>query len=261
MTKGDNGNMVRGADFEKTWIGHCFVTKVTKLQLMNAVNSWIAAREKCRHISSINVTKMVLMQHDERIASSLLGSAVNIADGFPVYAATFLLRDPIPERLTGVDLMLDLLGLANANNYRLFFFGAKSEVLELVLAKVRVEYPNLVIAGSRNGYFRKEEEKSIVHEIAKCAPDILLLALGMPQKEYFILEHLDQLNSPVILPVGGSFDVYAGLKKRAPKYVQRFGVEWLWRAFYDKSKGLHVLNSLFPFCRIVLKAMINGRRA
>ena len=110
-------------------------------------------------------------------------------------------------------------------------------MLNKVIINCRKQHPKIKIAGSRDGYFKKDEEDSIVREIASASPDILLVALGLPQKEYFIDDHGSSLNSSVILPVGGAFDIYAGVKKRAPFWVQKLGIEWLWRSIYDRSRA------------------------
>ena len=245
------------ADFKKSWIGNCFVTNARKSDIIQSIQQWIRVKDRSRHISSVNLTKLVMMQNDSRLAKSILTSAVNLADGFPIYVATRLLGDPIPERITGIDLMIDLLHLSDRNEYRAFFLGSKQDVLEKVVKKVRRIYPGIVIAGSQNGYFRKEEEAGVAESIGATNPDIIFMALGLPQKEYFILDHAQRLSAAVILPVGGAFDVFIGQKKRAPMWVQKMGGEWIWRSLFDKSKAKHIFINIFPFVKIIYDAMVN----
>ena len=243
----------------KTWLGGCFLSHISKPDLLNLVADWIGAGEKGHYVAAINVSKLVAMQSDEKLAGFLRSSSVNIADGAPIYAATRLVGKPIPERITGVGLMEDLMELADENQYRVFFLGSKQDVLEKVIDQCERAHPGLVVAGARNGYFGKEQEPSIVAEIAASNADILFVALGIPQKEYFVDDHIEELNVSLALPVGGAFDVFAGSKIRAPRWVQRLGVEWLWRSVYDRSRAGLIRSSFLPFMKIVLREILSQR--
>lgn len=252
-----NPHISSNSGLKVSWISNCFVTNETKLCIIDAIQRWIVSKDRVRHISSVNLTKLVMMQKDSRLAQSMLSSAVNLADGFPIYLATRLLRDPIPERITGIDMMMDLLRLADKNRYRVFFFGSKQDVLDMVIDKIHKDYPNIIIAGCRNGYYSGEDEKDVANSIGATRPDILFMALGLPQKEYFIVDHADRLYAPVVLPVGGAFDVFVGTKKRAPLWIQNIGGEWIWRSVLDKSKARHVMRNIGPFIKIIITAMID----
>jgi N-acetylglucosaminyldiphosphoundecaprenol N-acetyl-beta-D-mannosaminyltransferase len=240
---------------EKAWIGDCFVSKISMSELLSLVNEWIEKDQKNKCITAINASKLVMSQKDKKLADYVLNSSINIGDGISIYLATLLIGDPIPERIAGADLMIQLLKLANEHSYKIFFLGSRQDVLERVIDKCQAQYPNVKIAGIRNGYFKKDEKDAVVREIASASPAILLVALGLPQKEYFVADYGGLLNSSVIVPVGGTFDVYAGVKKRAPQWVQRLGIEWLWRSAYDRSRARLVFKSLFPFILILIKEM------
>ena len=250
---------------EKSWVDGCFLSKISNSDLIFLVNEWIETRQKNNYITAINVSKFVMMQKDKKMADYVLKSAINIADGFPIYLATHLVGHPIPERITGVAVMEDLLKLADDKGYKVFFLGSKPQVLDQAVNICRAQYPNLNIVGKRNGYFDKNEEESVVREIAGAAPDILLVGMGLPQKEYFIDDYCTRLNASVILPVGGAFDVYAGVKKRAPVWVQKLCIEWLWRSLYDRSRAGLIYKSLVRFSFIlageILKQRILKRRS
>ncbi len=247
------------AGIDVSYVGNCFVSKITKETTLRLIDNWIRSGKKDHRITAVNVGKLVMLQTDKKLSGYVMGSAVNIADGFPIYLATRLLGDPIPERITGVALMEDLLRLANTNRYSVYFLGSQPQVLKRVVGKCRREYPNLKISGHRHGYFSQDEIRSLVREIACSEPDILFVALGLPQKEYFVDDHGPQLNASVVLPVGGAFDVYAGVKKRAPSWVQKIGAEWLWRSAYDRSRALLVYRSVIPFSFILIKAFFRQR--
>mgnify|MGYP003806850081 CR=1 FL=1 len=232
-------------------MGGCFVSCISKRDLLSQICSWIESRECGRYVAAVNVSKIVLLQKDRKLASFMASSSINIADGSPVYYAARLLGSSTIERITGIELMEDLLRLAGQRGFRVFFFGSKQKVLDVVLEKCRRLYPGLTIAGARNGYYTPEEEQIIVREIAASNVDILLVALGLPQKEYFVHDHVRELRCPLILPVGGGFDVFAGIKRRAPRWVQKIGVEWLWRSMYDMSRAKLVKDGFVPFLKII----------
>ncbi|MCP4665097.1 MAG: WecB/TagA/CpsF family glycosyltransferase [Deltaproteobacteria bacterium] len=244
---------------ERSWIDGCFISKISRSRVLALVSEWIDQGKRNKYITAINVSKLAMMQKDKKLSDFVLNSSITIADGFPIYLATRLTGNPVPERITGVDLMEHLLKLANDKQYTVYLLGSKPRVLNEVTNKLQYLYPDIAIAGSRDGYFRKEEELLVVQEISAARPDILLVALGLPQKEYFIDNHRDQLNAAVILPVGGAFDVLAGFKKRAPQWVQNAGIEWLWRSVYDRSRAALILSNVFSFTRIVITEIIRQR--
>jgi len=244
---------------QKSWIDGCFVSKISKAELLSLVKAWILSKQKGKYVTAINVSKLVMMQKDKRLADCILKSSINIADGFPIFRATRLLGDPVPERITGIELMEALLELASNNRLSVYFLGSKPQTLQKVLDRCMTQYPSVNIVGSQHGYYRKEEEDFLVKKIASLNPDILLLALGLPQKEYFINDYGSQLNASVILPVGGGFDVYSGEKKRAPYWVQNMGIEWLWRSVYDRSRGRLIYINFLPFIKILLEEMFKQK--
>ena len=206
---------------------------------------------KGKYITAINISKLAMMQKDKDLQEYILNSSINIADGFPIFLATHLLKNPVPEQITGIQLMEELFRIANNHSYSVFFLGSKPNIVKRVVVKCRHQFPQLIIAGYRDGYFKQEEKHTVVKTIAETAPDILLVALGIPQKEYFVKEHLHELSASLVLPVGGAFDVYSGVKKRAPKKVQQLGIEWLWRSFYDPSRAALIVKSIIAFIYIV----------
>ncbi len=250
---------IENTETHKSWLGGCFISKINMSDLLKVIHSWIAEKERGHYITAINVSKLVMMQKDKKLADYILRSSINIADGFPIFLATRLLGNPVPERITGVELMERLLVQANKNKYRVFFLGAKPEILEQVLAKCAVEYPDLMICGSQDGYYDRSKEELVVQQVAASNPDLLLVAMGIPQKEYFIDDYHSELNAVLSLPVGGAFDVYAGVKSRAPAWVQKTGVEWLWRSLYDGSRARLIYKFIPTFFRIFIQELFNQR--
>jgi N-acetylglucosaminyldiphosphoundecaprenol N-acetyl-beta-D-mannosaminyltransferase len=245
--------------FERSWIGDCFIDKVSKSSLLSAVDEWIRSGSKNNYIIPLNMGKLAMMQKDKKLSECITNSNINIADGFSMFIATRLIGNPVPERITGIELMIDMLKLADEHKYNVFFLGSKPEILELFVDKCKVKYPNINVVGERDGYFNDSEKNAVVCEISASNADILFIALGMPQKEYFIYEYSNKLNTSVILPVGGGFDVFVGVKKRAPRIVQICGSEWVWRSLYDKSRMTLVVKSFFSFITILSSEIFRQR--
>ena len=171
----------------------------------------------------VNAAKMVHMQKDQELYESVVSSDIINADGQAVVWASKFLGQPLPERVAGIDLMQNLVKLAYEKNYKVFFFGAKEEIVSEVVSHYIEMYSSDIIAGYRNGYFKKEEEKSIAEEIATSGADILFVAISSPTKEIFLHQYKDIINTPFIMGVGGSFDVVSGKVKRAPVWMQNAG--------------------------------------
>ena len=143
---------------------------------------------------------------------------------------------PLPERITGIDLMQNLVKLAYEKGYKIFFFGAKEEVVKKVVEKYSNEFSKDIIAGYRNGYFKQNEEEFVAKQIADSGADILFVAISSPKKEIFLNKYKGTINVPFIMGVGGSFDVVAGVIKRAPKWMQKCGLEWFYRLLQEPKR-------------------------
>jgi len=147
-----------------------------------------------------------------------------------------MLGTPLPERITGIDLMFGLLKRASEKNYSAYFLGAKSQVVEKVVEVVKKTYPDLRIAGYSDGYFSESEEYNVAEDINKSSADILFVAISSPKKEIFLKKWRSSINVPVCHGVGGSFDIIAGVTKRAPMWMQKVGLEWLYRLIQEPRR-------------------------
>lgn len=157
------------------------------------------------------------------------------ADGIGIVKGAALLGNPVPERVTGFDLMRTLLQHADLHHDRVFFLGAKPAVLRQTLAAVRKQYPGVVIAGSHDGYFAPDEAAEVAAQIKAARPAFVFVALGFPKQEMFIHQFRDQ--TPALwMGVGGSFDVLAGVAQRAPQSWQEHHVEWLYRLLQNPRR-------------------------
>ncbi|WP_299244509.1 WecB/TagA/CpsF family glycosyltransferase [uncultured Aquimarina sp.] len=207
--------------------------------------------QKQLHHTVVNAGKIVALQKDLELCKSVNEADIINADGQAVVWAAKFLGKPIKERVAGIDLMENLVLEAYKNNHKVFFFGAKEEVVKRVVEIYTQKYSSDIIAGYRNGYFDKNEETSIAQEIADSKANILFVAISSPTKENFLYHNKDVLSKVnFTMGVGGSFDVVAGLVKRAPVWMQNIGLEWFYRFVQEPKrmwKRYLVGNSKFIF--------------
>lgn len=201
---------------------------VTMTEAVAAVERMIETRTPGQH-GCLNAAKLVRLQQDDELRAALWSCDLVTADGQAVVWAARLLGTPVPERVAGIDLMERLLDLAVERGFRVYLLGARQNVLERAEAVIRGRHPGIVIAGSHHGYFRPEDEHDLVTRVAETRPDLLFIALDTPKKELFLARHRDRLAVPAAMGVGGTFDVLAGVRRRAPQWAQRAGLEWLFR--------------------------------
>lgn len=184
----------------------------------------------------LNALKVAYAHANDDLRKIINDCAIVNADGQSVVWGARLLGIPIKERVAGIDLMQALLRAAEGKRWGVYFLGAQEEILQLMVSKLQKSYPNLLISGYRNGYFSTEDERSVVDDIKSCKPDILFIGISSPKKEIFLNKYLNELNIPFSMGVGGSFDIIAGKTKRAPRIIQRIGLEWLYRVYQEPKR-------------------------
>ncbi len=184
----------------------------------------------------VNAAKVVEVDKNPELKAIIESCEIVNADGQAVVWASKILGNPLKERVAGIDLMQALVQRASQKGWSIYFFGAKQEVLDRVVERYRKEFPMLRIAGTRNGYYAPEEESKIAADISKSGAHILFVAISSPKKEIFLNKYLYAMNVPFVMGVGGSFDVVAGLTKRAPLWMQKVGLEWLFRFLQEPRR-------------------------
>lgn len=184
----------------------------------------------------INASKTVLMQKDKKLKEIIKNCKLINADGQSIVWASKILKNPLPERVAGIDLMFELIRLAEEKKYGVYFFGATSDVVEKTVNIFKEKHPKLIVSGYRNGYFTEKEEEDIIKDMKKSQAKILLVAFSSPNKEYWLDKNIDNLNIPFCMGVGGSFDVVAGKTIRAPKWMQKSGLEWFYRFMQEPRR-------------------------
>jgi N-acetylglucosaminyldiphosphoundecaprenol N-acetyl-beta-D-mannosaminyltransferase len=179
---------------------------------------------------------IMLARKDEHFKNILNSASICTADGIGVVYGAKILKTPLPERVAGFDLGSALIEYAAQTKKSTFFFGAAPGVAEIAAEKLIEKYPNLKIAGTRNGYFKDEETPEIIEQINESCADILFVCLGAPRQEKWIYENRDKLNVKLALGLGGSLDVFAGVAKRAPKIFIKLNLEWFYRLLKQPSR-------------------------
>ena len=203
---------------------------------LELIDKHISTQQSLHHVV-VNAGKIVAMQDDAQLMQSVNEADLINADGQAVVWASKILGKPLKERVAGIDLMSNLVELAHKKEYKIFFLGAKEEVVKKVVQTYTAQYTENIIAGYRNGYFSTEDEKDIANEIAASGAQILFVAISSPTKENFLYTHKETLSKVFfVMGVGGSFDVVAGLVKRAPKWMQNLGLEWLYRLLQEPQR-------------------------
>ncbi len=155
-------------------------------------------------------------------------------DGEGVVKAARILNYSIWGKIAGVDTVQHLLEFCNQCKKTVFFYGSKQEVLDELSKKLKIDYPNIIIKGMRNGY--DYNETVVFDEIKNTAPDLILVALGVPKQELAIYRYLKKVDKGLFIGVGGSLDVLSGVKKRAPKFIIRCKLEWLFRLLKEPRR-------------------------
>lgn len=238
----------------------CVIDRVGMKETLARIEDLISAGGYYQHMA-INTAKLVSLRDDERLREIVEGCELVNADGQAVIWASRLLGDPLPERVAGIDLMEELLGLAERKGYRVYILGARDDVLDQAVARIRERYPRLQLAGWHNGYFTSAEEDQVCAQIRASRPHIVFVAMSTPRKEYFLAERGPELGAAFLMGVGGAVDVIAGLTRRAPLSWQRLGLEWLFRLLQEPRRMFRryaVTNTRFAW--MVAVALL-GRRA
>ncbi len=219
-------------------------------ETIDIIDKKIAGNEHIHHVV-VNAAKLVNMQKDKVLYDSVVQCDIINADGQSVVWSSRFLRKPLPERVAGIDLMQNLVTLAHQKKYKIFFLGAREEIVSKVVKKYSTNFSPKIIAGYRNGYFNKADEPEIARQIAESGANMLFVAISSPKKEQFLYENREKLKSVnFIMGVGGSFDVVAGKTKRAPLWMQKSGLEWFHRFLQEPRrmwKRYLLTNTLFLY--------------
>lgn len=202
-----------------------YTMQETVEQIRQAVDGHSSVR-----VVTANPEMIYASERNERLKKLINSADIVTADGIGVVWAARRLKNSRLERVTGIDLVQSLLPIAHEGKWRIFFLGGKPGVAEQAANQVVLKNPGIT-SDAMHGYFSLEEELGVVQKIRNFQPDVLLVGMGAPRQEFWIAEH--PRLAAVSVGVGGSFDALAGIVVRAPKYIQDFHVEWLYRLWKE----------------------------
>ena len=233
-------------------LGYSIFDKSKVALLSHIINS-----SKKLHIISGNPEVLYIGLSNKELFNNFTGeNSIIIPDGAGVVLAAKLLKTPVAEKIAGIDLMEALLTYCSENKKPIYLLGATQEILKKCMENMLITYPQLIIAGSHNGYFDLNNCSEILEDINKKEPYVLFSAMGCPRQELFNIRNMSQLHCSIFMGVGGCFDVFAGKIKRAPGWMLSMNLEWLYRV----SKEPYRIKRLGSIPKFLIKVLREDKK-
>jgi len=211
------------------------VDLVNTSESLDRIKQFIVARQSA-HVITLNAEIVYQAQNDPGLLSIINSADLVTPDGIGIVWAGRRLGYPFEERVSGIDLLYLICERAPQEGWKIYFLGAAPGIADEAARQLTQKYPAINICGIHDGYFSEEQQQSMLEEIKALQPDILFVALGAPGQEYWIHKYRQAIEVPVAIGVGGSFDVIAGIKSRAPEWMIRANLEWLYRLLKEPSR-------------------------
>jgi N-acetylglucosaminyldiphosphoundecaprenol N-acetyl-beta-D-mannosaminyltransferase len=223
---------------------------LTQEEVVEWASEWIRSGRR-GWICTVNVAVLMAMRADARLAAFVDRAALVVADGQPIVWLSRRGGRPLPERVAGVDLIEALAARAARDGVPIYLLGARSAVVRRAAAQLTARHPGLVVAGVADGYFGPEDAPARAEAVAASGARLLLVGMGVPRQERFLEAHWDALGVSLAIGVGGSFEVVAGVRRRAPRWCQRAGLEWLCRLLQEPRRlgGRYLVTNTQFVCR------------
>lgn len=224
-----------------------------KDELLEIISRVIEGGSRIR-IEGLNVAKLIQSRNNHALFDALQEAELIHVDGFGIAFGMKLFGISLKNRTAGIDLMIDICERSVVSNAGIFLLGASQDVIDSTKSKLLCDIPSLRISGSRNGYFLPEEEVNIVSAIKNSGAKILFIGMPSPRKELFVKKYWSELaNIQIAMGVGGSFDVISGKLKRAPKWMQKVGLEWFFRLIQEPRRLFprYVITNCFYLCLLI----------
>ena len=211
-----------------------------------------------RHVMTPNNEMLVEGTRNPEVLKVMQGTALNLPDSTGVVWAARRQGTPLKERVTGVDTVLTLMGAIDAE-HTVFFLGAAPGVAEKAAEYLTFQFPRLRVVGTFAGSPKEEDAPGIIQKINASGARILLVAYGAPKQDLWIHKHLKELSHvQIAMGVGGTFDFFAGVRKRAPLFLRRVGLEWLWRLILEPSRWKRIFTAVVVFPLKVLRTSLHA---
>lgn len=212
-----------------------YVNNITQSEVLQKTEEFVGSSKP--HILSFVNPEIIMRAQMLPSYKEYLNNADLVApDGIGLLLASKIIGTPLKERVTGTNIMYSLAEMSAKKGFRLYFLGAKFDVVKTAVKKLTCLYPTLKVVGMNHGYFSVSEEKNVIAEIKTKKPDILIVCLGMYKQEMWIKRNLAEINVPVCFGNGGAFDFVSGRVKRAPLWMQKSGLEWFYRLLQEPRR-------------------------
>ena len=232
------------------------VDSIKMQEAVEIITSWLS-EEKTHTLYTPNAEILMAAQRDPELMEILNNADMLVADGAGVVLASKILQRPVPEKVSGIDLVKRSFTHLSKGKTSYFLLGSKPGVADAAAVNIINEYPDVIIAGCRNGYFKDTEEDEIIEQINESGAAILLVALGAPRQEKWIARNKDRLKVKICAGVGGTLDVLAGTIALAPEFMRRSGFEWLFRLYKEPRRAKRMLD-LPRFILKVIRIRLRG---
>lgn len=216
------------------------VDGLTLEQFAERISLFIEKKESC-FVITLNPELLYSAQSDRGLLAMINRAGLVTADGVGIVWACRVAGTPVPERVTGIDLMMRLLERASVEGWRVFFLGSRPGVADMAAERAEQLLPGLKVVGTHHGYFSDRDSDEVVGRIEAASPDLLFVALGSPRQERWIDRHLERLGGAAAMGVGGSLDVLSGNVRRAPEWFCERNLEWLGRLLNDPGRWRRML--------------------
>lgn len=226
-------------DSQKVRFLNIEIDNMTMDEVVGTIRSYIIER-KTRYIVTPNVDHMIQLQENNKLQEAYKNADLVVCDGMPLVWISKYFGSPIKERINGTNLFYRLCEEARQNNYRIYIMGGNEGVAVKAGKELEKRYKGAKVVGTDSPPFGFEKNERYISElidkINHSNADILAVCLGCPKQEYFMCNYKHKINVPVMMGIGSAIDFLSGYKKRAPKWVQNMGFEWLYRFFQEPTR-------------------------
>jgi N-acetylglucosaminyldiphosphoundecaprenol N-acetyl-beta-D-mannosaminyltransferase len=211
------------------------VSKMTMKETVKFLSTAIEQREP-HQVVTVNPIIIMAALDNPQFYRDMQASELIVPDGTGVVWAANYVGQPVQERVPGIDLVNELMKVGELKRWKVYMLGASDDVIGAAAAKMQQNHPAIKIVGYRNGFFNDDEDQAVIAAIRDAEPDILLVARSTDKQEPWIAKYKYELNVPVMMGVGGTFDILAGKLKRAPKLFQKLKLEWFYRLLQEPKR-------------------------
>lgn len=227
-------------------------------EAVETVLNWVSG-DSIHAVYTPNAEIIMQAQRNPELKSILNEAGLLIPDGAGVILGSKILKTPLKEKVSGIDLVKNLLKASAGKNIGFYILGGKPGVADMAAVNIMSEFGKVNIRGYAHGYFTPEEENALIENINKQKPDILLVALGVPKQEFWIHQNMYRLNCKVCIGVGGSIDIFAGTAALAPEFMRKAGLEWLFRLIREPRRYKRMMD-LPRFVLLTLKKRFSRKK-